>query len=150
LQRVYNLQWELQKKDRAEKSRVKSVEYFERFFALCNDFIEVMPEHKYAKDFVGMMGSVYFKRRKFDDLLEKFAGYENGVMNPSKGYVNRKEFNNSPAMPTAHYMSGLALLATGRFEEAKPLLGAVVGANVEGLKFDNLDSYDDDPLGADE
>jgi hypothetical protein len=137
-------------KDRAEKSRVKSVEYFERFFALCNDFIEVMPEHKYAKDFVGMMGSVYFKRRKFDDLLEKFAGYENGVMNPSKGYVNRKEFNNSPAMPTAHYMSGLALLATGRFEEAKPLLGAVVGANVEGLKFDNLDSYDDDPLGADE
>jgi hypothetical protein len=47
-------------------------------------------------------------------------------------------------------MSGLALLATGRFEEAKPLLGAVVGANVEGLKFDNLDSYDDDPLGADE
>ena len=36
-------------------------------------------------------------------------------------------------MPTVHYMSGLALLATGRFEEAKPLLGAVVGVNVRGL-----------------
>ena len=32
-------------------------------FFLCNDFINVMPEHKYAKDFVGMMGSVYFKRK---------------------------------------------------------------------------------------
>ena len=36
-------------------------------------------------------------------------------------------------MPTAHYMSGLALLATGKFDEAKPLLGAVVGVNIEGL-----------------
>ena len=54
-------------------------------------------------------------------------------MNRAKGYVNRSEFNNSPAMPTAHYMSGLALLASGKFEEAKPLLGAVVGVNVEGL-----------------
>jgi hypothetical protein len=33
-----------------------------------------MPEHKYAKDFVGMMGSVLFKAKKFDGLLEKFAG----------------------------------------------------------------------------
>jgi hypothetical protein len=120
-------------KDRAEKARVKSLEYYERFFALCDDFIEVMPEHKYAKDFVGMMGSVFFKRRKFDGLLEKFAGFENGAMNRSKGYVNRVEFSNSPAMPTAHYMSGLALLASGKFEDAKPLLGAVVGVNVEGL-----------------
>ena len=120
-------------KDKAEKAKVKSLEYFERFFNLCNDFIEVMPEHKYAKDFVGMMGSVYFKRRKFEDLLEKFAGFENGSMNRSKGYVNRVEFRKSPAMPTAHYMSGLALLASGRFEEAKPLLGAVVGVNMEGL-----------------
>ena len=39
----------------------------------------------------------------------------------------------SPSMPTAHYMSGLALLATGKFDEAKPLLGAVVGVNIEGL-----------------
>jgi hypothetical protein len=54
-------------------------------------------------------------------------------MNRSQGYVNRSEFNKSPAMPTAHYMSGLALLASGKFEEAKPLLGAVVGVNVEGL-----------------
>ena len=120
-------------RDRAEKSNIKSVEYYDRFFALCDDFIEVLPEHKYAKDFVGMMGSVFFKRKKFNDLLEKFAGFENGAMNRAKGYVNRSEFNNSPAMPTAHYMSGLALLASGKFEEAKPLLGAVVGVNVEGL-----------------
>jgi hypothetical protein len=120
-------------KDRAEKSKVKSAEYYNRFFGLCDDFIEVMPEHKYAKDFVGMMGSVFFKRRKFEELLEKFAGFENGAMNRSQGYVNRSEFNKSPAMPTAHYMSGLALLASGKFEEAKPLLGAVVGVNVEGL-----------------
>ena len=79
------------------------------------------------------MGSVFFKRRKFEELLEKFAGFENGAMNRSQGYVNRSEFNKSPAMPTAHYMSGLALLASGKFEEAKPLLGAVVGVNVEGL-----------------
>ena len=63
-----------------------------------------------------MMGSVFFKRKKFNDLLEKFAGFENGAMNRAKGYVNRSEFNNSPAMPTAHYMSGLALLASGKFE----------------------------------
>jgi hypothetical protein len=50
--------------------------------------------------------------------------------------VNRVEFNKSPAMPTAHYMSGLALLASGKFNEAKPLLGAVVGVNVEGLPLD--------------
>ncbi len=120
-------------RDRAEKSKIKSAEYYDRFFKLCDDFIEVLPEHKYAKDFVGMMGSVFFKRRKFEDLLEKFAGFENGAINRAKGYVNRSEFNNSPAMPTAHYMSGLALLASGKFEEAKPLLGAVVGVNVEGL-----------------
>ena len=131
-------------KDKAEKAKVKSLEYFERFFNLCNDFIEVMPEHKYAKDFVGMMGSVYFKRRKFEDLLEKFAGFENGSMNSSKGYVNRVEFRKSPAMPTAHYMSGLALLASGRFEEAKPLLGAVVGVNMEGLPVGGSTFEDED------
>ena len=54
-------------------------------------------------------------------------------MNPSEGYVNREAFRKSPAMSTAHYMSGLALLATGKFDEAKPLLGAVVGVSVKGL-----------------
>ncbi len=129
-------------RDRAEKSKVKSGEYYDRFFALCNDFINVMPEHKYAKDFVGMMGSVYFKRKKFDGLLEQFAGFENGVMNKSKGYVNNNAFLTSPAMPTAHYMSGLALLASGKFDQAKPLLGAVVGVNVEGLPIG--ETYEED------
>ena len=95
-----------------------------------------------------MMGSVFFKRRKFDGLLEKFAGFENGIMNRSKGYVNRSEFNNSPAMPTAHYMSGLALLASGKFEEAKPLLGAVVGVNVEGLPLGGDPYGEEDENGA--
>ena len=53
--------------------------------------LNVMPEHKYAKDFVNMMGAVYFSNRKYDDLLEKFAGYENGVMNAKKGFVNQPE-----------------------------------------------------------
>jgi hypothetical protein len=135
-------------RDQAEKAKIKSADYYNRFFALCDDFIEVMPEHKYAKDFVGMMGSVFFKRRKFDGLLEKFAGFENGVMNRAKGYVNRSEFNKSPAMPTAHYMSGLALLASGKFEEAKPLLGAVVGVTVEGLPLGGDVYAEDDEDGA--
>lgn len=118
---------------KGDDAKQRSSEYYDRFFDLCDDFLEVMPEHKYARDFVGMMGSVYFKRKKFDDLLRKFAGYENGVMNPSEGYVNREAFRKSPAMSTAHYMSGLALLATGKFDEAKPLLGAVVGVSVKGL-----------------
>ena len=47
-------------------------------------------------------------------------------------------------MATAHYMSGLALLATRKFDEAKPMLSAVVGVNVEGLPLDDgeLDTYD--------
>ena len=72
-------------------------------------------------------------------MLEKFAGFEEGVMNPSKGYVNRPEFRNSPAMPSVHYMSGLALTMVGKFEEAKPLLGAVLGVNVKGLPLDDPD-----------
>ena len=40
-------------------------------------------------------------------------------------------------MATAHYMSGLVLLATGKFDEAKPMLSAVVGVNVEGLPLDD-------------
>ena len=132
-------------KERAAQTKEQSGKYFDRFFALCDDFLEIMPEHKYARDFVGMMGSVYFARKRFDTLLEKFAGYENGKMNPRKGYVNKKEFLNSPAMPTAHYMSGLALLASGKFDEAKPLLGAVVGVNMEGMPLaeGSLSSFDE-------
>ena len=88
------------------------------------------------------MVAVYFERKKFGDLLEKFAGYENGVMNAGKGYVNNMKFSKSPAMAPAHYFSGLALLATGKFNEAKPLLGAVVGANVTGLPVRDV-SLDD-------
>ena len=133
-------------KNRAAKAREQSAQFYQRFFLLCDDFLTVMPDHKYAKDFVNMMGAVYFGNRKYDALLEKFAGYENGEMNPSKGFVNRPEFKKSPGMATAHYMSGLALLATGRFEEAKPMLAAVVGVNVEGLPLDDggLTTYDDD------
>jgi hypothetical protein len=83
------------------------------------------------------MGSVYFKLKRYGDLLQKFAGYENGVMNKSKGYVNLPNFRDSPAMPSAHYMSGLALLATGKFKEAKPLLGPVVGVSVQGLPLED-------------
>ena len=43
---------------------------------------------------------------------------------------------NPGAMATANYMSGLALLATGNFDLAKPLLGAVVGVSLEGLPPD--------------
>ena len=80
--------------------------------------------------------------------MEKFAGYENGVLNPKKGFVNRPEFRNSPGMATAHYMSGLALRHRP-FDEAKPLLAAVVGVNVEGLPLDDggLSTYEDDSLG---
>jgi tetratricopeptide (TPR) repeat protein len=132
-------------KDRAQKAKEQSAQYYQRFFLLCDDFLTVMPDHKYAKDFVNMMGAVYFRNRKYEELLEKFAGYENGEMNPSKGFVNRPDFRKSPGMATAHYMSGLALLATGRFEEAKPMLSAVVGVNVEGLPLDDggLSTYDD-------
>ena len=43
------------------------------------------------------------------------------------------------------YMNG-PHLATGRFEEAKPMLSAVVGVNVQGLPLDDgsLDGYDDE------
>ena len=83
-------------------------------------------------------GRRYFTRKR-DDLLQRFAGYENGVMNPEKGYVNNPGLFKSPAMPAAHYFSGLALLAMGKFEEAKPLLGAIVGASVSGLPVKDLD-----------
>ena len=123
-------------------AKTKAEEYYNRFFELCDRFLEVMPEHEYSRDFINMMGSVYFGRKRFDDLLVKFAGIENGVMDRSKGYVNNEKFNKSPAMPPAHYFSGLALLATGKFNEAKPLLGALVGVNVTGLPVKDLSVID--------
>tara|TARA_B110000438_G_scaffold45276_1_gene45345 strand:+ start:79 stop:1851 length:1773 start_codon:yes stop_codon:yes gene_type:complete len=131
-------------KDREAGSvaKTKAEEYYNRFFELCDRFLEVMPEHEYSRDFINMMGSVYFGRKRFDDLLVKFAGVENGVMDRSKGYVNNEKFNKSPAMPPAHYFSGLALLATGKFNEAKPLLGALVGVNVTGLPVKDLSGID--------
>jgi hypothetical protein len=60
-------------KDRAEKSKVKSAEYYNRFFGLCDDFIEVMPEHKYAKDFVGMMGSGFLQTQKIRRIIGKIC-----------------------------------------------------------------------------
>ena len=131
-------------KDREAGSvaKTKAEEYYNRFFELCDRFLEVMPEHEYSRDFINMMGSVYFGRKRFDDLLVKFAGVENGVMDKSKGYVNNEKFNKSPAMPPAHYFSGLALLATGKFNEAKPLLGALVGVNVTGLPVKDLSGID--------
>ena len=47
-------------KDRAQKAKEQSEQYYQRFFALCDDFLNVMPDHKYARDFVNMMGAVYF------------------------------------------------------------------------------------------
>ena len=131
-------------KDRAAKAKEQSEQYYQRFFALCDDFLNVMPDHKYAKDFVNMMGAVYFSTGRHVDLVAKFAGYENNEMNPAKGFVNREDFQNSPGMATAHYMSGLSLLVLGKFDEAKPMLGAVVGVNVNGLPLDDgaLDTYE--------
>lgn len=124
---------------RRDDAKAKAEEYYERFFELCENFLLLLPEHEYARDFINMMGDVYFSRKRYDDLLNRFAGYENGVMNPEKGYVNNPRLFKSPAMPAAHYFSGLALLATGKFEEAKPLLGAIVGASVSGLPVKDLD-----------
>lgn len=36
-------------------------------------------------------------------------------------------------MSSTLYMSGLGFLASGKFEEAKPLLAPIVGVHVEGL-----------------
>ena len=135
---------------KAAEAAQKSEDYYKRFFDLCDSYLDLA--HKpgadekyksYAQGFVNMMGSAYFKLRKYNDLLEKFAGFENGVMDRAKGYVNLPNFRTSPAMPSAHYMSGLALLATGKFKEAKPLLGAVVGVNVEGLSLEDPDQVDE-------
>ena len=142
-------------RDRADTAKKKSNDYYDRFFDLCDKYLELAhkpgakeSDKKYAKDFVNMMGSVYFKLKRYGDLLQKFAGYENGVMNKAKGYVNLPNFRDSPAMPSAHYMSGLALLATGKFKEAKPLLGPVVGVSVQGLPLEDpnlIQEGDSDP-----
>ena len=120
-------------KEKAKKAKEQSELNYQKFFDLCNQFLEMKPDDKYATSFINMMGSVYFKQRKFDQRLEKFAGYVAGTPNENKGYINDQNFANGPAMSSALYLSGLGLLATGKFDEAKPLLAPIVGVHVEGL-----------------
>ena len=93
-----------------------------------------MPEHKYSKDFVNMMGSVYFGNRG-SMHSEKFAGYENGEMNPKKGFVNREEFKKVSDGYSALY-ERLSTFSNGRFEEAKPMLSGS-RVNAQGLPLDD-------------
>ncbi len=123
-------------KERAAAAKTKADEYQARFFELCDDFLEVMPEHKYSREFIGMMGAEFFKRQEFDKLLMKFAGFENGSFNPDAGYANKKELQGTMAMGRVNYMSGLAFLASGNYDAAKPFLGAVVGVSIKGLPLD--------------
>ncbi|MEK9772773.1 MAG: hypothetical protein VW576_04345 [Opitutae bacterium] len=123
-------------KERAAAAKTKADEYQARFFELCDDFLEVMPEHKYSREFIGMMGAEFFKRQEFDKLLMKFAGFENGTFNPAAGYANKKELQGTMAMGRVNYMSGLAFLASGNYDAAKPFLGAVVGVSIKGLPLD--------------
>jgi len=139
-------------KERASKARESSKEKYQRFFELCNQFLERNPGDDYATSFINMMGSVYFKQRQFDQLLEKFAGFEAGVPNDKKGYINNKDFSKGPAMPSALYLSGIGLLASGKFNEAKPLLAPIVGVYVEGLPLADgtLSGMSEDKGGANE
>ena len=123
-------------KEKAAVAKQTSEEYYDRFFQLCDDFLKVMPEHKYAREFIGMMGAEFFKRQQFDKLLLKFAGFENGSSDPTVGYANMKELQGTTAMGRVNYMSGLALLATGNYDESKSFLGAIVGVSIEGLPLD--------------
>ena len=123
-------------KERAAVAKTKADEYQARFFELCDDFLEVMPEHKYSREFIGMMGAEFFKRQEFDKLLRKFAGFENGTFNPTAGYANKKELQGTLSMGRVNYMSGLAFLASGNYDAAKPFLGAVVGVSINGLPLD--------------
>jgi len=123
-------------KEKAAQAKQTAQEYYERFFQLCDDFVVLMPDHKYAREFIAMMGAEFFKRRQFEPLLEKFAGLKNGSMDPQSGFINNEALRGTAAMATASYMSGLALLATGNFDQAKPLLGSVVGVSIEGLPLD--------------
>jgi len=139
-------------KERASKARESSKEKYQRFFELCNQFLERNPGNDFATSFINMMGSVYFKQRQFDQLLEKFAGFEAGVPNDKKGYINNKDFSKGPAMPSALYLSGIGLLASGKFNEAKPLLAPIVGVYVEGLPLADgtLSGMSEDKGGANE
>lgn len=139
-------------KERASKASESSKEKYQRFFELCNQFLERNPGNDYATSFINMMGSVYFKQRQFDQLLEKFAGFEAGVPNDKKGYINNKDFSKGPAMPSALYLSGIGLLASGKFNEAKPLLAPIVGVYVEGLPLADgtLSGMSEDKGGANE
>ncbi len=123
-------------KERATAAKAKADQYQARFFELCDDFLEVMPEHKYSREFIGMMGAEFFKRQEFDKLLNKFAGFENGTFDPSIGYANKTELQGTQAMGRINYMSGLAFLASGNYDAAKPFLGAVVGVSIDGLPLD--------------
>ncbi len=123
-------------KERAAEAKAKADEYQARFFQLCDDFIELMPDHKYSREFIGMMGAEFFKRQEFDKLLKKFAGFENGTFDPAMGYANIKDLQGTVAMGRVNYMSGLAFLASGNYDAAKPFLGAVVGVSIEGLPLD--------------
>ncbi|MEC8866666.1 MAG: hypothetical protein VXX20_09260, partial [Verrucomicrobiota bacterium] len=59
--------------------------------------------------------------------------------------VHQTDVRPRPAMPTPPSMSGWALLASGKCDEAKPLLGAVVGVNMEGMPLAEgaLSSFED-------
>ncbi len=123
-------------KEKAAAAKTKADDYQARFFQLCDEFLEIMPEHKYAREFIGMMGAEFFKRQEFDKLLKKFAGFENGTFDSSAGYANKKELQGTIAMGRVNYMSGLAFLASGNYDAAKPFLGAIVGVSVDGLPLD--------------
>lgn len=123
-------------KEKAASAKAKADQYQARFFELCDDFLEVMPEHEYSREFIGMMGQEFFKRQEFDKLLKKFAGFENGTFDPAAGYANKKELQGTVAMGRVNYMSGLAFLASGNYDAAKPFLGAVVGVSIDGLPLD--------------
>ena len=81
-------------------------------------------DKKYAKDFVNMMGSVYFKLKRYGDLLQKFAGYENGVMNKAKGYDRPPEFSGQSghAKRSLHERSRVA--GHRKVQRSKALVGA--------------------------
>ena len=130
-------------KERATAAKAKADQYQARFFELCDDFLEVMPEHKYSREFIGMMGAEFFKRQEFDKLLKKFAGFENGTFDPDAGYANKAELQGTQAMGRVNYMSGLAFLASGNYDAAKPFLGAVVGVSIDGLPLDEAAVVED-------
>ena len=118
-------------RDRADTAKKKSNDYYDRFFDLCDKYLELAhkpgakeSDKKYAKDFVNMMGSVYFKLKRYGDLLQKFAGYENGVMNKAKGYVNLREFSGQSghAKRSLHERSRVA--GNGKVQRSKALVGA--------------------------